>query len=170
MDAGKIIHQVETHIGPNESTGEVYARLMNMSAAFMEESIHKILNKDADFIEQDHSQACPAPKIFDEHCRIDWNLSVLEIHNQIRGLSPFPAAYCLDTEGKRYKIFKTHLLQGAEMMPFSNTQEGKLVRVGNEVAVKCKDGLLAIDEIRPEGKKAISGTDLWNARNDLKLI
>lgn len=168
MDAGKCIHQVKTEVGVNETTGEVYARLMNMSALFLKETLNKVLAPSLELIEQDESLASPAPKLFDEHCRIDWSKPAEVVHNQIRGLSPFPGAYAYSSEGIRYNIIRTLLPTEQE---FSiSARVGELERLNKkDVAIVCGSGYLILDTVKAEGKKAMSGLDALNGKPDLRF-
>ena len=90
IDTGKIILQRETKIGSDENTGEVYNRLMHIGSEALLEAVNLIGEGNVDTKPQNDTLATPAPKLFKEHCHIDFNQPAEIIHNKIRGLSPFP--------------------------------------------------------------------------------
>ena len=98
---------------------------------------------------QNDNEACPAPKIFKEHCKIDWSKNAGIIHNQIRGLSPYPAAFTL-YNNKIVKIYKTELTEKTASLKPGSIQAAK-----NELFVSCKDYMLSINELQIEGKKKL---------------
>lgn len=174
MDAGKLILQQKISIGTDETTGEVYNRLMELSAPFLLKTISKILKNDLDLVDQDERLASPAPKLFAEHCVINWNNNPEHIHNQIRGLSPFPGAYSIAKDGSRYNFIRSSLPTETELSSenLSNLASGQCRKVTGKMLVKCganRKGLSAIfiEEIKPEGKRAMSGTDVINGKPDL---
>jgi methionyl-tRNA formyltransferase len=174
MDAGKLILQEKITIGGNETTGEVYNRLMHLSGSFLIKTLSKILHEELQLIDQDESLASPAPKLFAEHCVIDWTKSPAQIHNQIRGLSPFPGAYSIAKDGSRYNFIRssvatTEVLE-SENFPTLNT--GEVAKVAGEMLIKCGNqddskSVLVIKELKPEGKRAMSGLDVINGKADL---
>lgn len=116
IDTGAIIDQSETEIGENESVGELYLRLMAIGSDLVSSTLKKIESGEVKAIEQDEldlSQIKHAPKIFREDCEIDLSKSAQDVHNHIRGLSPYPAAWMNWTykngESKVFKIYKSEL-------------------------------------------------------------
>ncbi|CAN5323923.1 methionyl-tRNA formyltransferase [soil metagenome] len=106
IDTGSIIHQADLPIGNTDTAGEVHDRMMALGAEVMLQTVKEIQEGTAKGTPQDMSGNYPhAPKIFREDCKIDWNKSVDEIYNHIRGLSPYPAAWT-ELDGKTLKIFK----------------------------------------------------------------
>ena len=106
IDTGNLIFQEEEAIKPNDNVGDLYSRLMERGS--------KLVLKTVQAIEADAVQPKPqptdgqwphAPKIFKETCQIDWNRKAKEVHNFIRGLSPYPAAWT-SLEGKTLKIYE----------------------------------------------------------------
>lgn len=168
MDAGQIILQKQTQISENETTGEVYHRLMQMSGPFLQHTIRSILSDDLSLTEQNEQDACPAPKLFDEHCRIDWSKDANELHNQIRGLSPFPGAYTESTEGVRYNLLKSSIYTGESFTEWSAERVGSILKTStNQAIVCCGDGFIVLEEVKASGKKAMSGWDALNGKADL---
>lgn len=167
MDTGEIIAQTSCYIAENETTGEVYKRLMNMTPDFLQQSLTKIIKNEGPWLPQNHALASPAPKLFDEHCRIDWRNATQRLHNHIRGLSPFPGAYTKDTEGLRYTILKTSIPKEAPLV--ADAVAGSTLREAKKMLVATADGWLCIEEIKPSGKKSMSGFDLINGKPELQF-
>jgi len=174
MDAGKLILQEKITIGGNETTGEVYNRLMHLSGSFLIKTLSKILHEELQLIDQDESLASPAPKLFAEHCVIDWTKSPAQIHNQIRGLSPFPGAYSIAKDGSRYNFIRSSLPTSEELAiaNLSKLKVGETAKLAGKMLIKCgteQNGVSAIfiEEIKPEGKRAMSGFDVINGKADL---
>jgi methionyl-tRNA formyltransferase len=176
MDAGKLILQEKISIGPDETTGEVYNRLMQLSGPFLLKTITKIIDNNLDLIEQDEDLASPAPKLFAEHCVIDWQRQATEVHNLIRGLSPFPGAYSVSKDGTRYNFIRSSLVnESAELIEvLSNLKVGETAKFEGKMLVKCGDlngqiTAVYIEELKPEGKRSMSGIDVLNGKPELQF-
>ncbi|MCK4921234.1 MAG: methionyl-tRNA formyltransferase, partial [Bacteroidales bacterium] len=100
IDTGEVLLQKSVEIGENETAGELHNRMTKTGASLVLETVRAIIEnniqsrKQDTFIDED-SELKPAPKIFKEDCRIIWDQPAIKIHNLIRGLSPYPAAYCI---------------------------------------------------------------------------
>ncbi len=121
IDTGKIIVQKKTPISQDENVEMVYDRLMKMGAEICLETIDMIIANDGNVPTTPQPRydvnLRPAPKLFKENTRIDWNKSPYEIYNFVRGLSPYPTAWTelVDVDGKRQlvKIFSTEIVDNA---------------------------------------------------------
>lgn len=156
IDTGDIIEQRTTPIEPEDNAGTVYDRLMRIGADMVIETVKKIEDGTLTRIPQPDRQFIPAPKIFKEDCRIDWNRTATEIHNQVRGLSPYPAAFCTlsDEAGKANdaKVFETAVLQPADC-PGDVPAVGEIVIAARRMLVGTGDGVIEIKSLQPAGKK-----------------
>ena len=92
IDTGDIILQREMPIGPDDTAGDVHDRMMELGAEAVLETVQMIEKDQVELQVQDHQAATKAPKLFKETCEIDFNKTSEEVHNFIRGLSPYPAA------------------------------------------------------------------------------
>jgi methionyl-tRNA formyltransferase len=155
VDTGKIIGRQKTEIGPIETTGDIYERLKNDGAELLLSSIDKIAEGNTDEELQDESLATPAPKLFRENTRIDFTKSCLEVHNLVRGLNPFPTAWCMYGEEKM-NIHKT------VPYPDKTGKPGKMIREGEKLFAGCGKGCVEIIELQLPGKPRISGQDFAN--------
>lgn len=98
IDTGEVIQQVRVPIADTDNVGVVHDKLMVLGGRLVVETVDAILNDEVKAIPQDEmavvGELRSAPKIFKETCRIDWNQPVKRIYDFIRGLSPYPAAWC----------------------------------------------------------------------------
>lgn len=178
IDTGKIIFREKTPIGENETAGEIHDRLMVIGAELILKTVKAIENNNYPQIDQAEliakgEKEKHAPKIFKEDCKIDWNKNVNEIHNFIRGLSPYPAAFStiVSPEGKTYsvKLFKTEI---------ENTSHtyiiGSIITDSKSyLKIAVKNGYILVKELQLAGKKKMATTEFLRGfpmNNDWKSI
>lgn len=153
IDTGDIIAQRSTPIAPEDNVGTVYDRLMMMGAEMVEETVESIITGTLTTMPQPEGEFIDAPKIFKEDCAIDWRRQAVEIHNQVRGLSPYPAAFTgiIDKSGKEAtaKIFQTALTD----LSAEGKEPGEVRIDGKRMYVACSDKMLEITALQPAGKK-----------------
>lgn len=152
IDTGNIILQERIPIDSDENVGSVHDRLMALSGPMTTRTVDLIAQCDHDGIPvpttpQPELCSRPAPKIFKDTCRIDFTRTAIEVKNFVRGLSPYPAAWCdLTIHGQVYenvKIYRVSLGHGA-------------------ITVPCADGDISIDELQLPGKKRMDAKSLLN--------
>lgn len=158
IDTGRIIDQKKVQIGENETAGDLYNSLMQKGADLMYETVQKIFDGKVTSVEQSElnlTDIKPAPKIFRNNCKIDFSLSVSQVHNFCRGLSPSPAAWCnlLNHEKNEIKIYKLFATKKTTIRCASSL---KLVRTANGILFPCDDYYLLVTEIQPEGKRRMT--------------
>jgi len=149
IDTGSIIFQEKEPIHPEDNVGTLYERLMKKGSHLVLKTIEAIATDSVIPLQQDESKFTHhAPKIFKETCQIDWSKPAEEIHNLVRGLSPYPAAWTT-LAGKICKIYTTALLDQSsdgEMGTFLTDNKSFLhFRTGK--------GLLSVLSLQLEGKK-----------------
>jgi methionyl-tRNA formyltransferase len=165
IDTGKIIFRERTIIDDDESAGEVHDRLMTIGASLVLKTVKAI--EDNNYPQTDQSefiakgeQEKHAPKIFKEDCRINWQKPMKEIHDHIRGLSPYPAAFTelISPDDKTYsiKIFKTETERSDHRETIGSIQTDSKTYI--KVAVK--DGLINITDLQLPGKKRLAVSEL----------
>lgn len=152
VDTGNIIAQQKTPIGENETTGDVYARLEKMGSELLLEAIQKIDSGSYELMEQDDALATPAPKLFRDDCHIDFNRPAIEVHNKIRGLSPFPTAWA-EWKGEKFNIYQSRIGDKKNLDP------GVLSTEGEKLFVGCADGTVELMEIQLPGTKRMNATE-----------
>lgn len=158
IDTGNILLQDKFDIGPNETAGEVHDRMKLIGANLLVKTVKGLEAGILQAQPQDnvalHAPLKHAPKLFTETCTINWEHKAQDIHNLIRGLSPFPGALTT-LDGKVLKIFrslpesKTHTL-----LPGSVHTDGK-----THFSFACADGHVHILELQLEGKKRMKVED-----------
>ncbi len=161
IDTGQIIFKGETEITENMTAGELHDLLMVQGAEVMLKTVRAIEAGDFPQIPQPNDvELKPAPKIFKEDCKIDWNRSTDDLHNFIRGLSPYPAAYTV-LQNKRFKIFRTTKInQQTVLEPGQIDTDNKTY-----IHIATKDGYLCIKELQMEGKRKMKVADLLRGFN-----
>ena len=152
IDTGKIIDQRKVSIGENMNCGELHDVLKNEGAQLLLETINQLSRGGIQALEQETNVSTEAPKIFKKDCEINWNNKSLHIHNQIRGLSPYPAAWCILYNRKKQEQFQFKLL-ASELNNQSPKGDSKQLILGeNGILFPCSDGYIAIQELQAEGK------------------
>ncbi len=150
IDTGKIIFQESLPIGENETVGELYHRLMQLGSQVMRKTIDAIAEGNYPQTPQDHiTDIKHAPKIFKETCKINWQQTSAQVHNFIRGLSPYPAAFT-EVGGKVFKIFKAKPIVGNINTPGKITTDEKTY-----FHIHTTDGVIDVLECQLEGKKRL---------------
>ena len=153
IDMGDIIDSRSIQIGENENVGSVYDRLMHLGADMVIETVKNIENGTLQSKPQPEGEFIPAPKIFKEDCRIDWHRSARDVHNQVRGLSPYPAAFTTMTDAadkkQDIKVFETRIAPDMETL----LNPGQVLIDGKRLFAATSDGIVEILEVQPSGKK-----------------
>ena len=164
IDTGKIIDQQVIAIEDSDNVGTIHDKLMVMGGDLVIKTVNAILWGGIKPIPQEElyaseSELKPAPKIFKETCHLDFNNPTENIHNLVRGLSPYPAAWAnLTAEGKedvQMKIYETK-----KEICAHNEAPGTLLTDGKKfLKVATKDGYLHLLQIQVPGKKRLSIED-----------
>jgi methionyl-tRNA formyltransferase len=152
VDTGNIILQQEIPIDDDDDLGTLHDKMMIKGAELVLRTVELIEKGEAKTSPQNNSLASPAPKITKEICKIDWDKPAVEIHNLVRGLSPYPCAFFI-YDGKSYKVYKT----GIKDTPQLNA--GKLLQTKNEIFFGTSQGTIQILEIQPEGRKRMTAEE-----------
>jgi methionyl-tRNA formyltransferase len=149
VDTGSILLQARVKISADETAGELHDTLSEVGAEIVLQSVRLIELGKAQPTIQNDALACPAPKIFNDDCRIDWKKSSEQVHNFIRGLSPHPASWTTHN-GKTIKIYRSkiaHTQSNARGIVLQRTNDTLLIGTGN--------GAVSILEIQQEGKRRL---------------
>jgi methionyl-tRNA formyltransferase len=149
VDTGNIYLQIKVPIYPEDNFGTLHDRLSQLGADVVMQTINMIESGNYKLLPQDDSLASPAPKITKEICRIDWHKSADEIHNLVRGLSPYPAAFFTFND-KIIKIYKTEIVKNFNLKPF------EIHQTKNDLIIGCGKDAVRILEIQQEGKKRLT--------------
>ena len=162
IDTGDIIRQEKIDILPSDNVGDVHDKLMMLGADLTIDTIDHIIAGDLKTIPQDDilqgAEPTPAPKIFKDTCLINWSKQAMSVHNLVRGLSPYPAAWTnFEQEGKEpitMKIFESAVVKyEGKLIP------GKFTNEGNRLFVDCCDARIEILSLQVAGKKRMPTAD-----------
>src|SRR5215213_10119749 len=171
IDTGDILLQEKLPIGENETAGELHDRMKEVGADVLVRTVkgladgsleekpqsamgHGADQKNSSTFNAQHSSLKHAPKIFTETCKIDWNKTADEIHNLIRGLSPFPGAFSY-LDNKTLKIYRS------EKQYVQHSVEAGTYEMDKRTFLKfaCSDGFVHVKELQLEGKKKMNIED-----------
>lgn len=158
VDTGNVILSARTNIRDDMNAGELHDVLSEIGAEIVVQTVRLIELGKAQPRQQDNSLATPAPKIFKETCRINWNQPSKKVHDFIRGLSPYPAAWT-NVDEKQIKIFKALISN----FQFENRKlemnPGKILVERNTLYVRASDSWLEILELQQEGRKRMTAEE-----------
>lgn len=153
LDTGDMLIMRDIEIAENMTAGELHDELSSLGAAVLEETLDALLRNELRPEKQNHDEFTYAPMLSKELSPIDWNLSAREVHNKIRGLSPWPSANA-KLSGKTVKIHKSILTDA------KGDFAGQIVETGKKLVVCCGDkNCIEILNLQAEGKKAMSAVD-----------
>ncbi|MGJ8593135.1 MAG: methionyl-tRNA formyltransferase [Aquaticitalea sp.] len=161
IDTGAIILQDEVEIEADETVGKLHDKLMNLGSELVLKTVELIEKGTATTTIQPKSDIKKtAYKLNKENCKIEWEASVHEVYNKIRGLNPFPSAWCYLQDGENtlaVKIFKV------EMRPENHSSSiGSIETLKTELKVAVKDGYIFIKELQLPGKRKMDVKSLLN--------
>ena len=161
IDTGDVIQQRSCPIGRHDDVEAVHDRLMMMGADMVLETVDAIIAGTVKPIPQDQmlttgQEATPAPKIFKDTCRIDWNRPAEALYNHIRGLSPYPAAWTTLSDDSTGEATTVKVFASSEPIPFGTDEApapGTIQADRKTLRVACGDGWLEILSLQQSGKR-----------------
>ncbi|MCE2616210.1 MAG: methionyl-tRNA formyltransferase [Phocaeicola sp.] len=176
IDTGEIIQQVHVPIADTDDVETVHDKLMNLGGDLILETVDKILNGTVKSIPQEQliqssEELKPAPKIFKETCRIDWNQGVKKVYDFVRGLSPYPAAWTELCDGEKWldlKIFRTE----KEFREVKESVGTVLTDNKTYLKIALSDGYLNVLSLQLSGKKRMCIEDFlrgFRAKKGIKV-
>ena len=161
IDTGAMILNSEIAIDENENAGQLHDRLMNLGSTTVVDTLALIQKGDLiTVVQKDSADIKTAYKLNKENCKIDWTKSALEINNLIRGLSPYPAAWCFFTDNSEewnVKIYESKIL-----IEEHNYALGSIICTKKEMKIAVNDGYIQILQIQFPGKKKLNTAELLN--------
>lgn len=168
IDTGDVLLQASTPIAREETTGEVYERLMHLGAELLEQTIQLFISGEPKPIAQEAMSHRPthAPKLTKENTCIDWHRPAEQLYNFVRGLCPMPSAWAEllipgQAEPLTLKVHASEPLMAEAR--HSGLAPGTVVLNGrHSLEVVCGEGVLRLIEIQPAGKKRMRATDFLN--------
>lgn len=157
IDTGDIILQERLPIGPNETAGGLHDRMMCLGANTVLKTVQMITTGGVTPVLQDHQAATSAPKLFKENCQINFNQKTQTVHNFIRGLSPYPAAWA-DVNGQSWKILKSNMV-----LADHDYSPGTLItEESSHLRIATTDGYIDILQLQIPGKRRMDIGDFLN--------
>lgn len=151
LDTGDMLLKTEVKIDENMNVGELHDVLMHKGADLLIETLNKLEKNEITPQKQDDSISNYAPMFNNENRKVNWNLKAKNIHDLIRGLSPWPAAY-FTVDEKTVKVYKSSYTNDD-----SDYEPGYVIKANNEgIFVKAKDGIVILKEIQMPGKKKMT--------------
>ena len=154
MDAGDIIDVAKTPIGENETAGELLDRLAVLGADLLTGTLTAFANGTVSRTPQDPAGISFAPMLDKTMCPIDWTKTAQQVHNQVRGLHPWPVA-TMELKGKKFKVHATRVVDG-------HGQPGQilgLTKTGLKIA--CGEGAVEVISLQAEGGKRMAAPDYF---------
>ncbi len=162
-DAGNLIFQEKVRIEKSDTTGDVYAKLMELGSQTILKALHLIESGTTKPLEQNHELACPAPKVFPSDAHIDFHFPVLSVHNRIRGMNPAPGSWIL-LDGKKLK------LKESIVSDKPSPGIGKIFTENGNLYIGCNDNCIIIKRVQLEGKAETDGFSFLNGYRGNALI
>lgn len=166
IDTGKIILQDKITIESNMTAGELHEELASIGSELMKNTLILIANDQTQPTDQKLKPSDTlrlAPKIFKSSCEIEWEKGVNSVHNFIRGLSPYPGAWCKLQKDNISFIFK---LSSSETTSIQVQEKGNIFVENNKAYFPCNNYYVAISEIQLEGKRKMTVKE-FQAGNDI---
>ena len=155
MDAGDVIDVAKTPIGENETAGELLDRLAVLGADLLAKTLHRLEQGKVEATAQDPALVTYAPMLDKSMCPIDWNKTAQQVHNQVRGLHPWPVATA-ELAGTKFKIHATVVVDGKSGVPGTILE---LTKTG--LVVACGEGAVEIRSLQAEGGKRMAAPDYF---------
>lgn len=161
IDTGAVILQTETDILPNENVGDLHDRLMLLGSETVIQTLKQIENDSVTTLQQTDSENLKtAYKLDKTNCKIDWNQSNETIHNLIRGLNPYPSAWCffkINEDTFNVKIYESESILETHSHPI-----GVILTTKNELKITTNQGYISILSLQFPGKKRMNVKDFLN--------
>ena len=154
MDAGDIIDVSKTPIGENETAGELLDRLAVLGADLLSKTLTRFDQGKVDAVPQNPEEVSYAPMLDKTMCPIDWNKTAQQVHNQVRGLHPWPVA-TMELKGQKFKVHETRVVagEGAPGEILGLTKTG--------LVIACGEGAVEIRSLQAEGGKRMAAPDYF---------
>jgi methionyl-tRNA formyltransferase len=172
IDTGDMILQEEIQIDSEENAGSLHDKLMSIGSELVLKTVALIEKRQPETIPQKESDVIKtAHKLDKDNCKINWNDSLDAIYNHIRGLSPYPAAWCVLINGNETLDVKIYSAE-KEFINHSNSL-GSIVATKNDLKVSVLDGYIIIKEIKLPGKRTMDVKSLLNGykfEKDAKML
>ena len=157
IDTGAVLYQEKLQIYPYEHAGHLHDRMKYLGAELVLKTVNAIFSGQYSVLEQDHSQATKAPKIFHDMCEVDFDRPTQDVYNFIRGLSPFPGAWTT-IDNKEVKLYQVQIESNDKLFaPGSIISDNK-----SYLKFQTRDGFISVQSLRMEGKRKMRINEFLN--------
>ena len=164
IDTGEMILQEEIIIEENENAGSLHDKLMCLGSNLVLKTVSLIAKGDVETTPQpENVEMKTAYKLNKDNCKIDFNDSLDNTYNKVRGLSPYPASWCVLQNGEEKLDIKIYAAE--KEVEVHNLEIGKVITTKKEIKVSVKEGYLIIKEIKLPGKRKMDSKSLLNGYN-----
>ena len=154
MDAGDVIGVAKTSIGENETAGQLLDRLAVLGADLLRDTLRQVEAGTAVATAQDEAAVTYAPMLDKSMCPIDFAKTAQQIHNQVRGLHPWPVA-TMELKGQRFKVHETRVLD-------RSGRPGEVLELNKQgLVIACGEGAIEIRQLQAEGGKRMAAPDYF---------
>ena len=154
MDAGDVIDVAKTPIGENETAGELLDRLAVLGADLLSRTLRSFEKGEVSRTPQNEADVSFAPMLDKSMCPIDWNKTAQQVHNQVRGLHPWPVA-TMELKGQKFKVHATAVVDG-------KGQPGEILGLTKTgLVIACAEGAVEIRSLQAEGGKRMAAPDYF---------
>jgi len=160
IDTGEIILQDVVDINDTDTAGDLHDKLMIIGGKLVVKTVKLIEKGKVKTTKQPGKEEKPAPKIYKETCRIDWNQPIDNIYNKIRGLSPYPTSWAIINNIKETMEVKIYM--AAKEKGKHNYSIGKIFTTKKEMKIAVNDGYILVNELQLPGKRKMKVNDLLN--------
>lgn len=163
MDTGDMIKKRSIPILEDDTYESLHDKLKTIGPDLLLETLPLILNGTNERIKQDNEEATYGYNIRREEEVIDFNLNVKEVYNKIRGLNPIPGSYFI-LNGKTVKVYGAKIIEGT----YQNKKNGEIIKLEKDaILIKANDGIIAITDIKYEGKKRMLVKEFLNGNKEI---
>ena len=161
IDTGAILLSKEISIAENDNAGKLHDKLMNLGKDAVAETLELIENGNINTTPQKGtSETKTAYKLNKENCKIDWSKSGKEIYNLIRGLSPYPAAWCFIKD--KSEAWNVKIYEAAFTNEKHSHKIGQLITTKKDIKIAVIDGFIEVSNLQFPGKKRMNTQELLN--------
>ena len=154
MDAGPVVGVSKTPIGADETAGELLDRLAILGAQLLSDTLTSYEAGTLTAVPQDEEKVTMAPMLDKSMCPIDWNKTAQQVHNQVRGLHPWPVA-TMELKGQKFKVHATKVVPGSgkpgEILGLTKTG----------LVIACGEGAVEVRSLQAEGGKRMAAPDYF---------
>ncbi|MEM7433692.1 MAG: methionyl-tRNA formyltransferase [Myxococcota bacterium] len=161
MDTGPILATATTPIERDDDAASLSERLSALGADLLARKLREHVAGQLEPVPQNNDAATMAPLLDKTHGRIDWNRTANDVHNQIRGMNPWPGAYA-ELDGRRIKVYRAQpsTLDPAPAVP------GEVIALDPEgVLVACSEGTIELQELQESGRKRLDAQAFISGRS-----